>query len=210
MDPATIAAAIVPIVAPVVIKCGGMILKRFLPGIAADVTEEGFAAVGRKAGGCGIMGRIGECVGRVFGWGAGLVVEDQARPVLFGAVDGLMAKAGEKFLDVAGEVAMVAVKKKMEATSEVAEPDDVDQKIKTQMLANLQQKNKHNDIKEDILKVKLEMQQLKLAQKRMEVEAADEKRRQERQEWKIATEKPAVVLPEEAFVVPGEAPAVAA
>jgi|GEM_PF-6038332 len=192
MDPVTIATAVIPAILPVVIKCGGMVLKRYFPEMATDVTEEKLAAIGGKASGGGVLVRIGEIVGRFFGRDAGVVVEDQARPVLIGGVDGFMVKAGEKLLNAAGEAAFAAVKKKFDG-GESEKFDSMDKKMDALRFKCLEQDAINKELKNEYLKNKIEMQQLKLSQRRMEVEAAEEKRRLERQEWKVALVEKVVV-----------------
>lgn len=198
MDPATIG-AVVTTVGPLLIKCGELIFKRYGPELAAEITKEGCAAVGKKAGGDGLLGRIGESTGRAFGWVAALFVADKSRPMVNEAAESLAGAATSRLLGAAAEVATKAahtyVAKKLEAP-DAKEQSDLDEKIKQAMLKHMETKVENKQIKSEILKLKLDEQKLKNEQRRAAVEWADEKRRAERESWKLSTEKPVIALPE--------------
>lgn len=173
MDPATV--GVITTVAPLVIKCGELIFRRYAPGVVASVTEEGCAAVGRKAGGDGILGRIGECSGRAIGWVAGLFVSQSDS--VKNAVDagaGLMSSEAKKaLLGVAGKAAEHVANKVVDrctAKSVTIEGEDVEleHKIKKQMFKALKQKKCNKEIKGQILLADLELKRMEVEAKRME------------------------------------------
>lgn len=177
MEVATIA-AIGKAMAPIVIKCGELVFQRHASNIVANVTEEGCAALGRKTGGDGILGRIGECSGRAIGWVAGLFVSqsDGVKDAIDVGANYLSGQATAALLGVASKTAEHVVTKVVDryttnADGESVPANSTDEKIKKQKLKNLQQKGFNKQVKGEILLMDLDIKRMEAEAKKLKLEA---------------------------------------
>jgi hypothetical protein len=176
MDPtsaAAIAGTIVTALAPYALDFGAKLVKRYASGAVANVTEEGCAAISKKAvgGGDGLLSRMAESVGRAFGWVAGTYVSqsDDVQAAIDKGASLLSDKAAVALANAAGTLVEGAVKSHLVTPEATQDQSKIDGKIKAQMLENLKAKGDNKALRGELLKLKIERERMELEARRVEI-----------------------------------------